>query len=60
MTGRPDDPNPEPPGGRAAQRLREFLEQRMPHVPDPAPKEAGDDESHGGGDTGRPAVPGKP
>ena len=59
MTRRPDDPNPEPPGGRAAQRLREFLEQRIPQVPDPAPKETADDESPAGGDEGRPPVPGK-
>jgi hypothetical protein len=58
MTRRPDDPSPEPPGGRAAQRLREFLEQRIPQVPDP-PKETADDESPAGGDKGRPAVPGK-
>ena len=28
MTRRPGDDTPEPPGGRAAERLREFLEQR--------------------------------
>ena len=26
----PDDDRPEPPGGRAAERLREFMEQRFP------------------------------
>ena len=35
MTRRPDDPKPEPPGGHAAQRLREFLEQRIPQPESP-------------------------
>jgi hypothetical protein len=30
MTRRPGDLTPEPPGGRAAERLREFLDQRFP------------------------------
>ena len=30
MTRKPEDPNPEPPGGRAAERLREFLDKRLP------------------------------
>jgi len=30
MPDRPDDTNPEPPGGRAAERLREFMNERFP------------------------------
>lgn len=30
MTRRPGERDPEPPGGRAAERLREFIEQRFP------------------------------
>ena len=30
MTRRPGDTEPEPPGGRAAERLREFIDQRFP------------------------------
>lgn len=30
MPRRPGDTNPEPPGGRAAERLREFIDQRFP------------------------------
>ena len=30
MTRRPGDNEPEPPGGRAAERLREFINQRFP------------------------------
>jgi hypothetical protein len=30
MTKRPDDETPEPPGGRAAERLREFIAARFP------------------------------
>src|SRR5512135_3657831 len=30
MTRRPGDNTPEPPGGRAAERLREFIDQRFP------------------------------
>jgi hypothetical protein len=36
MTGRPGDNEPEPPGGRAAERLREFIDQRFPGgIPSP-------------------------
>jgi hypothetical protein len=35
---RPGDEEPEPPGGRAAERLREFLRQRLP--PDASTEEA--------------------
>ena len=31
MTRRPGDTESEPPGGRAAERLREFIAQRFPH-----------------------------
>ena len=37
MVRRPDDPNPDPPGGRAAERLREFLEGRFPDGEVPIP-----------------------
>jgi hypothetical protein len=30
MPRRPDDIEPDPPGGRAAERLREFIEERFP------------------------------
>ena len=30
MTRRPDDRKSDPPGGRAAERLREFIDQRFP------------------------------
>jgi hypothetical protein len=30
MTRRPDSAEPEPPGGRAAERLRQFIAQRFP------------------------------
>jgi hypothetical protein len=30
MPRRPGDTEPEPPGGRAAERLREFVDQRFP------------------------------
>lgn len=29
MTRHPRDPNPDPPGGRAAERLRQFLDERF-------------------------------
>ena len=35
MTRRPGDTEPEPPGGRAAARLREFIKQRFPGGPPP-------------------------
>jgi hypothetical protein len=37
----PDDTEPEPPGGRAAERLREFLAQRFPRGlrPEESPRE---------------------
>ena len=36
MTRKPGDNTPEPPGGRAAERLREFIDQRFPDgVPSP-------------------------
>jgi len=36
MTRRPGDTSPEPEGGHAAERLREFIEQRYPdEVPEP-------------------------
>jgi hypothetical protein len=38
MVRRPDDREPEPPGGRAAERLREYIDQRFPTVPEGAPE----------------------
>ncbi len=36
MTRRPGENEPEPPGGRAAERLREFIDQRFPGgIPSP-------------------------
>jgi hypothetical protein len=37
---RPGDPDPDPPGGRAAERLREFLEGRFPAGEVPIPEGA--------------------
>ena len=51
MTRRPGERDPEPPGGRAAERLREFIEQRFPGrkgppEPDPEPEPEPDAERH--------------
>lgn len=35
MPRRPGDTQPDPPGGRAAERLREFIDQRFPGGPPP-------------------------
>jgi hypothetical protein len=43
---RPGDNEPEPLGGRAAERLREFLRQR---VPSDAPSEEAQNETESGG-----------
>ena len=41
MPRRPGDMEPEPPGGRAAERLREFTEQRFPgETPELLPSDA--------------------
>ena len=40
MVRRPGDPDPDPPGGRAAERLREFLEGRFPDGEVPIPEGA--------------------
>jgi hypothetical protein len=46
MPRRPGDTGPEPPGGRAAERLREFTEQRFPgETPAPLPPEHEQDEA---------------
>lgn len=56
MPRRPGDTEPEPPGGRAAERLREFVDQRFPGgVPPTEAKEAEDrddeqPEERGGAD----------
>jgi hypothetical protein len=42
MTRKSDDPPPQSPGGHAAERLREFLEQRFPGgtpTPESAPEQ---------------------
>jgi hypothetical protein len=41
MTHKPGDSTPEPPGGRAAERLREFIDQRFPGGT-PSPEAAGE------------------
>ena len=47
----PDDKGPDPPGGRAAERLKEFMKKRAPAKP-PCDEEAAesqeqpDDEGH--------------
>jgi hypothetical protein len=40
MPRRPGDTEPDPPGGRAAERLREFIDQRFPGSP---PSREGDE-----------------
>jgi hypothetical protein len=46
MTRREDDQSPEPEGGRAAERLRQFLDARQPITePAPAPNETQDEET---------------
>jgi hypothetical protein len=44
----PNDAEPEPPGGRAAERLREFLAQRFPRGlrPEESPREQASDADH--------------
>jgi len=55
MPRRTGDQEPEPPGGRAAERLREFIEQRYPDEPEPSGEQpenqspdAGSDDVAGG------------
>jgi hypothetical protein len=57
MTRKPGDPDPESPGGHAADRLREFMEQRLPQTTEPADDgQSGDGPpGDGGGDQGKPA-----
>ncbi len=48
MTKRPGDENPEPPGGRAAERLRDFISQRFPGeaaLPDEIDTDQGSDDN---------------
>ena len=40
MTRHPEDQEPEPPGGRAAERLRMFLESRQPAEAAASPKKS--------------------
>jgi hypothetical protein len=47
MPRRPGDTEPEPPGGRAAERLREFIDQRFPGgvpVPEGTREDAADED----------------
>lgn len=46
MTQKPDDNKETPPGGRAAERLKEFLERRLPpgHSPEELNPEAAENE----------------
>ena len=44
MTRRPGDREPEPPGGRAAERLREFIEHRFPGREGPPERDAEEHE----------------
>lgn len=41
---RPNDKKPDPPGGRAAERLKEFLRERGPTEPPSAENEPGEDD----------------
>jgi hypothetical protein len=47
---RPNDPTPEPPGGRAAERLRMFEQARRPkeELPDKKIKKSGGDPNKSG------------
>lgn len=47
---KPGDETPDPPGGRAAERLREFLEKRLPPgaTPEDLNPEIADDEADAG------------
>jgi len=47
---RPGDEEPEPPGGRAAERLREFLRERLP-AETPSEKARNENESGGAPET---------
>jgi hypothetical protein len=46
MTRRPGDTEPEPPGGRAAERLREFINQRFPGGLPPSRSAREEDAEH--------------
>jgi len=62
VTQKPDDDEETPPGGRAAERLKEFLERRLPpgHSPEELNPEAAEDEGPEGGTEEKPdaKVPG--
>lgn len=56
MTHKPEDDEPIPQGGRAAERLREFIDQRFPDErPEGAPKEIEDEPPADAGE--RPEQP---
>lgn len=63
MTRRPDRTEPEPPGGRAAERLRQFIAQRFPGglPPERKPREeaADADQKDEERDAADPEGPGK-
>jgi hypothetical protein len=48
---RPNDTNPDPPGGRAAERLKEFLRERAPAEPSSSEKEEDTEEPKNQSDT---------
>jgi hypothetical protein len=53
MTKRPDDETPEPTGGRAAERLREFIDARFPEGERPEfPVDDSPDEEEADGQAG--------
>jgi hypothetical protein len=63
MTKRPDDETPEPPGGRAAERLREFIDARFPEGerPElPVDDAAGEDTTTGSAPSEEATEPGQP
>jgi hypothetical protein len=56
MTRKPGDPEPESPGGHAADRLREFMEQRLPQAePDADVQSGGVPPDDAGADQHKPA-----
>ncbi len=61
MTRRPGDTKPEPPGGRAAERRREFLEQRFPGGEPPSEEQtpAAPSEEPTSGEPGAGSEPGQ-
>jgi hypothetical protein len=50
MPRRAGDEEPEPPGGRAAERLREFIEERYPEGLDPSGEQPEEEPADSGSD----------